>query len=166
MSSAGEKKNEDENSVVPRRFDTMFNNARKEMERMMTRPWDFGFDWGFPSIFEARDMRTPLYELADRGDKYEVLAELPGIEKDKIDINASKYNVEISAKHSEKTEEKGKRYVYNERLFRSFYRNIFLPQEIVPSGVSAKMDNGILKLDLPKKVPTKAESESRKVEVK
>lgn len=166
MSSAGEKKDREEESIVPRKFENMFDNFRKDMERMMVRPWSFPMDWNMPSLFEARDMRTAMYELVDRGDRFEVLAELPGIEKEKIDIKASRYSVEISAKHSERTEEKGKKYVYTERLFRSFYRNVPLPEEIIPSKVTAKMENGMLKLDLPKKVPTKGESEATKVEVK
>jgi HSP20 family protein len=138
----------------------------REMERM-TRPWSFPMDWQFPSIFEARDMRMALYELADRGDKFELQVEVPGIEKEKIDLKATKYSIEISGKHSEKTEEKkGKRYLYTERLYRSFYRNVSLPEEIVPSKVAAKVENGVLKVDLPKKTPTKGEGEATKIDVK
>jgi HSP20 family protein len=92
---------------------------------------------------------------------------VPGIEKEKIDVKATKYSVEISGKHSEKTEEKkGKRYLYTERLYRSFYRNVILPEEIVPSKVAAKVENGVLKVDLPKKTPTKGEGEATKIDVK
>jgi HSP20 family protein len=41
-----------------------------------------------------------------------------------------------------------------------------LPEEIIPSKVSAKVDNGILKLDLPKKNPTESESQATRVDVK
>jgi HSP20 family protein len=146
---------------------SVFDNFMREMERM-TRPWSFPMDWQqFPSIFEARDMRMALYELADRGDKFELQVEVPGIEKEKIDLKATKYSIEISGKHSEKTEEKkGKRYLYTERLYRSFYRNVSLPEEIVPSKVAAKVENGVLKVDLPKKTPTKGEGEATKIDVK
>ena len=166
MSSTGEKKDREDESTYPVKFDSMLQNFRREMEKMMSRPWAFPAEWNFPSFFEARDMRSALYELVDRGDKYEAIVELPGIDKDKIDVKASRFGVEISGKHSEKTEEKGKKYVYSERLFRSFYRSFPVPEEIVPANVSAKMENGILKLELPKKVPTKAESESKKIDVK
>jgi HSP20 family protein len=154
------------------------------MEERMPQPtWQFSpMDWQqFPSttIPEARDMRMALYELADRGDKFELQVEVPGIEKEKIDVKATKYSIEISAKHSEKTEEekteekKGKRYPYTEkqyytkRLYRSFYQNVSLPEEIVPSKVAAaKLENGVLKVNLPKKTPTKAEEEATKIDVK
>ncbi|MDQ3902546.1 MAG: Hsp20/alpha crystallin family protein, partial [Thermoproteota archaeon] len=118
------------------------------------------------SLFETRDMRMALYELVDRGDKFEVQLEVPGIEKENVDVKATKYSIEISGKHSEKSEERNKRYVYSERLYRSFYRNVPLPEEIIPSKVSAKVDNGILRLDLPKKNPRESESEATRIEVK
>jgi HSP20 family protein len=167
MSSSGERRDEEGRSIMPARgVSTVFDSFMREMERMMTRPRSQPADWQFPSMFEARDMRMALYELADRGDKFELQVEVPGIEKEKIDVKATKYSVEISGKHSEKAEEKGKRYVYSERLYRSFYRSIPLAEEIIPSKVAAKVENGILKVDLPKKNPTKTEGEVTKVDVK
>ena len=170
MSSSSERKGEEperRSPIVPsRQFDNMFDSFRKEMERMMFRPWSFPMDWEFPSMFEARDMRMAPYELVDRGDRFDLQLEVPGIEKENVSVKATKYSVEISGKHSEKEEEKGKRYVYSERLYRSFYRNVPLPEEIIPSKVSAKVQNGILRLDLPKKNSTERESEGTSVEVK
>jgi HSP20 family protein len=169
MSSSGERRREEQEKkpMMPaRQFDNIFDSFRREMERMMVRPWSFPMEWEFPSLFEARDMRMATYELVDRGDRFELQLELPGIEKENISVKATKYSVEISGKHSEKGEEKGKRYVYSERLFRSFYRNVPLPEEIIPSKISAKVENGILRLDLPKKNPTESESEATRVEVK
>jgi HSP20 family protein len=166
MGSSSERRDEEPRGIMPTRgISSVFDNFMREMERM-ARPWSLPMDWQFPSIFEARDMRMALYELADRGDKFELQVEVPGIEKEEIDVKATKYSVEISGRHSEKTEEKAKRYVYTERLYRSFYRNVPLPEEIVPSRVAAKVENGILKVDLPKKTPTKGEGEATKVEVK
>jgi HSP20 family protein len=168
MGSSSEKRDEEPREMMPTTgITSVFDNFMREMERM-TRPWSLPMDWQFPSIFEARDMRMALYELADRGDKFELQVEVPGIEKEKIDLKATKYSIEISGKHSEeKTEEKkGKRYLYTERLYRSFYRNVSLPEEIVPSKVAAKVENGVLKVDLPKKIPTKGEGEATKIDVK
>jgi HSP20 family protein len=171
MSSSSERKRggeEPEKSpILPsRQFDNMFDTFRREMERMMMRPWSFPMEWEPPSLFEARDMRMAPFELVDRGDMFELQLEVPGIEKENVSVKATKYSVEISGKHSEKGEEKRKRYVYSERLYRSFYRNVPLPEEIIPSKVSAKVENGVLRLDLPKKNPTESESEATRVEVK
>ena len=165
--SSNERKDEERRGIMPaRQLDTFFDSFRREMERMMTRPWSSAMDWQFPSILEARDMRMALYELVDKGDKFELQVEVPGIAKEKIDVKATKFSIEISGKHSEKSEDKGKRYLYTERMFRSFYRNVPLPEEVVPSKVEAKIEDGILRVDIPKKSPTKTESETTKVEVK
>jgi HSP20 family protein len=169
MSSSAERRREEQEKkpMMPaRQFDNMFDSFRREMERMMARPWSFPMEWEFPSLFEARDMRMATYELVDRGDRLELQLEVPGIEKENVSVKATKYSVEISGKHSEKGEEKGKRYVYSERLQRSFYRYVPLPEEIIPSKITAKVENGILRLDLPKKNPTESESEATRVEVK
>jgi len=173
MSSSSERKREEQQESKPlmpsRQFDNMFDSFRREMERMMARPWSFPMvDWEFPSLSEARDMRMAPYELVDRGDRLELHLEVPGIEKENIGVKTTKYSVEISGKHSEKKDQqqKGKKYIYSERLYRSFYRNVPLPEEIIPSKVSAKLENGILRVDLPKKNPTESESEATRVEVK
>jgi len=166
MSSSSERKDEERGIMPARLYENFFDSFRRQMDNMMTRPWSFPTDWELPSYVETRDMRMALYELVDKGDKFELHVEVPGLEREKIDVKASKYSVEISGKHSERTEEKKKRYVYSERIFRSFYRTVALPEEILPSKVGAKLENGILKVELPKKVPTKGESETTKVDVK
>jgi HSP20 family protein len=165
MSSSSERKNEERGIMPARLYENFFDSFRRQMDSIMTRPWSFSTDWEFPSFVEARDMRMAVYELLDKGDKFELQVEVPGLQKENIDVKATKYSVEISGKHSEKTEEKRKRYVYSERLFRSFYRNVALPEEILPSKVAAKLESGILKVDLPKKIPTKGDSESTRVDV-
>ena len=123
MSSSSEKKREEQEKwpmMQTRQFESMFDSFRREMERMMTRPWSYPMEWEVPSLFESRDMRMALYEMVDRGDRFELQLEVPGVEKENVDIKATKYSVEISGKHSEKSEEKGKKYVYSERMYRFF----------------------------------------------
>jgi HSP20 family protein len=112
------------------------------------------------------DERVPLYDMVDKGDKYEIQLEVPGIEKEKVNVKTTKNSLQIAGEQSEKTEDKGKNYVYNERSYRSFSRRIPIPEEIVPSKVTAKMNNGILLVDLPKTTPTKHTEETIKVEIK
>ena len=143
-------------------LDDIFENFRKEMESAL-RPWQSSFK--FPSLFDG-ETRMPLCDMADRGDRFELQVEVPGIEKDRINVKATGHSVEIFAEKSEKTEEKKKDYIYSERSHRSFYRKVPVPEEIVPSKIDARMNNGILVVKLPKKNPTKSREEATKVEVK
>jgi HSP20 family protein len=160
---------EESGPLVPitRRMDEIFEDFRREVEGMF-HPWPFSMTgWRFPQLADIeREIRLPLCDICDMGDKYELQLEIPGIDKDKLDVKATKNSVEISAEQSEKEEEKLKNYLYKERSFRSFHRRVPIPEEIVPSKIEAKMNNGILQIRLPKKTPTKVEEETTKVEIK
>ncbi len=107
----------------------------------------------------------PLCDVVDKGDRYEANLEVPGIEKEQIDVKATRNSVEVSGEHSEKKEEKRKNYLYNERSYKSFYRKIPVPEEIIPSKIEARVVNGVLNISMPKKTPSKTDEET-KVEVK
>ena len=96
--------------------------------------------------------------------KYEVTLETPGIPKDKITVKAGIDYIDISGENEKKTEEKRKNYLYNERLYSSLRRRISTPEEIDPSKVDAKMENGVLHIEVSKKTPT--QNKETKVEVK
>jgi HSP20 family protein len=163
------KRREEASPLLPirRHMDNIFEDFRTEMESMF-HPWPYSMTgWRFPVLADIdREIRLPLCDMVDKGEKYELQLEVPGIDKDKIDVKATKNSVEISGEQSDKTEEKRKNYLYNERSYRSFHRRIPIPEEIVPSKIDAKMNNGILQVHLPKKIPTKPEEETTKVEIK
>jgi HSP20 family protein len=150
------------------RMDDIFENFRREMESMFSPLLSYPLsDWRVPIGLEVMGgERVPLCDMTDKEDKYEIQVEVPGIEKEKINVKVTKNSLEISGEQSEKTEDKGKNYVYNERSYRSFSRRIPIPEEIVPSKVTAKMSNGMLLVDLPKTTPTKRSEEATKVEIK
>ncbi len=97
-------------------------------------------------------------DLADKGDKFVLTADLPGMNKDEVKINVTDNEIEISAEHKESKEEKKKGYIREERSQVRYERTLSVPEEVVGSKVTAKMQDGILTLELPKKVPTKIES--------
>jgi HSP20 family protein len=171
-----EKAIESQRSLQTRRMDDIFDTFRRDVEDMMM-PWSSSsslWDWRFPSLPTTEDIqdqitvRMPIFDMVEKEDKYEVKVEVPGIEKDKVKVKATEGSVEISGEQSkeEESEDKRKRFVYNERSYNSFYRKIPVPEEIVSSKVRAKMSNGVLHIELPKKNPTKLDEEGTTVEVK
>jgi len=183
------KKREEVRTLVPTRIDDkgryeqrsmrlndVFDNFRREIEGAMN-PWSSMFDWRFPrdtgmlrpfaTEEEGTLSRTPLVDMVDKGDRYHLRLEIPGIDKDKIQLNATDDSIEISGEQSE--EERGDdrthNYIYNERSYKSFYRSIPIPEEILPSKVTAKMNNGILKVDVPKKTPSRPAGRSTTIEI-
>ncbi len=171
-SNKNAEKGQEKDEPLAKRADTMLESIRRnieEAERAFARSWT-------PSFFEMRlphipfiplpEIRVPLCDLEDKGDRYEMNLEIPGIEKEKVDVKATKHSVEISAEQSEKKEAKGKNYLYNERSYKSFYRKIRVPEEVVPSKIEARVVNGILNVSIPKKTPTAMAEEETRIEVK
>ena len=163
-----EKAIESQRSLQTRRMDDIFDTFRTDIEDMM--PWSSSsslWDWRFPSLPTTEDtqdqvtVRMPIFDMIEKEDRYEVKVEVPGIEKEKLKVKATEDSLEISGEQlkEEESEDKRKRFVYNERSYNSFYRKIPIPEEIVSSKVTAKMSNGVLHIDLPKKNPTKLEDE-------
>ena len=158
------------------RLNDVFDNFRREIEGAMN-PWSSMFDWRFPretamlspytTEEEGTLSRTPLVDMIDKGDRYHLRMEIPGIDKDKIHLNATDDSIEISGEQSEEEEgeDKARNYIYNERSYKSFYRTIPIPEEIIPSKITAKMNNGILQVDVPKKSPSRPVGGSRRIEI-
>ena len=157
----------EEKSLQARRMDDIFEDFRSNIESILN-PWSSSsYLWHSPYKLEIGEeaaekkdegiRRTPLYDMVDKGDRYELEVELPGVERDKIHVKATDDSIEISAEQleEERVEERKKKYVYNERSYMSFYRTIPIPEQILSSEVTAKMNNGILRISLPKKMPTK-----------
>ena len=114
---------------------------------------------------EGTISRTPLVDMIDRGDRYNLRLEIPGIDKDKIQLNATEDAIEISGEQSEEESNEGHNYIYNERSYKSFYRSIPIPEEILPSKISARMNNGILQIEIPKKAPSRPAGGSTRIEI-
>ena len=153
-------------------IDDVLDNFRRDVEdvfRDWSSPWFR--DWRFPTTTGLLPMGstggdiltapsiTPPYDLVDKGDRYELQVELPGMDKDKVNIKARKDSVDISAEQTLSEEDKKKNYVYRSRSYSSYSATIPLPEEIVTENVKAKMNHGLLELEIPKKTPTKPEEQ-------
>jgi HSP20 family protein len=108
------------------------------------------------------ETRMPAIDLEDRGDKFVLTVEAPGFKKDEIEINITDGDVEVSACKTEQKDEETEGYIRKERSSESFYRKMTLPEEIKVDDAEANLQDGVLELVLPKKVPKK----KKKVQVK
>jgi HSP20 family protein len=100
-------------------------------------------------------------DIADKGDKYVITADLPGIATDEVKVNVSGRQVDISAEHKDAKEEKSKEFIRNERSFLKYQRFLTVPEKIVESAITANVNNGILTVELPKKTASKKEGQTQ-----
>ena len=127
-------------------LDRVFDNFRREFERTMS---------SFPALnLPAMAMASMSCDVLDEGDRYVIHAEMPGVEKKDVKLNATDNSVEISAEHKVESEEKKKDYLRKERKAISYYRRLPLPEKVDSSKAQAKLNNGILTVDIPKVTPT------------
>ncbi|GBB84530.1 hypothetical protein RclHR1_01110015 [Rhizophagus clarus] len=122
---------------------------------------DFIKDLNVARRGNVRSRQFPALEIHETEKEYIVNAELPGLTKDQINADVHDNILAISGeiKKDEKFQE-GKTLI-QERRYGSFSRCISLPPNIKTEGVTAKFENGILEMKLPKSSPT-----GKKIDIK
>jgi HSP20 family protein len=98
--------------------------------------------------------RPARTDVTDTGAAYSIVAEVPGIPKEKLDIRVRGSTVEIRGETTEEKETEGTSYVHRERVHQGYYRALELPEPVVAAEAKAKVDHGLLELELPKQHPT------------
>jgi len=139
------------------------SNLIREMQRMMDE-FQENFDYPlWPSLITSPP-RFPAIDVKDAGEKYVVEADLPGIAKEEVEIMIGEGVLDISAAMSHESKDEKEGYIRKERGYYSFHRRLALPEDAIAEEVEAKLEDGVLKLQIPKK---KGEKEAKKkVEVK
>jgi len=91
-------------------------------------------------------------DVTEKDKHYEVRAEIPGAKKEDIRVQVDGNFVSISAEIKKDKEEKsGGRVVLKETYYGSASRGFSLAHEIDGQGVVAKLEDGVLRLTLPKR---------------
>ena len=139
-------------------------NPFDEIEQFLGRtPFDVDRAWG-------RDLRTADVDVAEYDDEFVVVADLPGYDREQIDVRATDGRLTITAERAETTrdgaiDEEGAdteaatdeiepaetaRYLRRERRHESVTRTVDLPSSVVESEASATYQHGVLTVTLPK----------------
>jgi HSP20 family protein len=125
---------------------------REEMDQMfqdsMDRFWSAPA-WG-PRTDESLAF-APRMDLRDEAKDYVVTFDLPGADKSKIDVRVDGRQLTVPGSIHETVEEKGAgKALSSERLTGGFERSITLPGPVQSENLTAKYDNGVLKVTIPK----------------
>jgi HSP20 family protein len=137
-----------------RDVERMFERMSRQFEQM---PWAREDEWNDLSMTAGMQI-----DLADHGDEFVVTADLPGFKKEEIDVRCTDSRVTIRAEHDEEAEEREENYLRQERSHRAMQRTVTLPDPVDSESVSAKYNNGVLTLTLPKVEPSE---EARNIDV-
>ena len=139
-------------------------NPWREMDTFSNR-FDSLFDGGFfPAVSFSeesglRDWR-PVVDIYDEDDKIVIKAEIPGVDKDKINVDVKDGILTLTGERSYENEAKEENYHHRERAFGRFQRSFALAEGLDPDKIDADYRDGVLRIEIPKpeeKKPKKIE---------
>jgi HSP20 family protein len=131
---------------------------------LSTRPDPFDLESVFDNFFN--DAFTPAFfrtghpiraDIRETDKEYVIEADMPGIKKEDIRLDLRDGVLTIGVEHSEQVDEKKENYIRKERRYGSCSRS-FSVDGVNQEGVTAKYNDGVLTVNLPKMAETKPKS--------
>lgn len=120
------------------------------------------FDWepcpeypGRNPLYGRRVKNIMKTDIKENGDHYEVAVDLPGFKKEDVQLRLEDGYLTIDAAKNLDRDEKDEegRYIRRERWGGRCSRSFYVGDALRPQDVTAKFEDGILKLTLPKAAP-------------
>lgn len=124
--------------------------TRPENDIMSKRFSDIMDEFFNDAVRTRRDTFVPSIDVSETDNQFLISAELPGMNKEDIDISLENSRLTISGERSFEKEDKGKKYHRIESSYGSFERSFQLPDNIDAESISASYENGLLKISIDK----------------
>jgi HSP20 family protein len=151
MAEKGKEK--ETKAITPSRPFMDLSRWERDMDRFLgdffgrrMLPW-WPERWSLPP---SLDMTPPVVDLYEEKDDIVVKAELPGMEKDDIEVSLTDHTLTIKGEKKKEEEVKEENFYRSERRYGSFVRTLELPAEVYTDKVKASFKNGVLEVRLPK----------------
>lgn len=115
-----------------------------------------------PTSTLFRGAWNPVVDIKENEKEYVILAELPGMNREDLDVHVTGDVLVIQGKREEAKEDKREGFIRKERNFGTFYRSFRLESMVKPDHILAEYKDGVLKLVVPKAV----QAEPKRITVK
>jgi HSP20 family protein len=155
-------KSEEERAPARSRGLTAFDDLDRLFEDFMRRRWPGPLHMQWPSLRGASELfedRVPSVDIVDKDDELVVRAELPGVDRDNLDVTVVDRTLTIRGTQREEKEEKKKDFYRKEIRSGEFSRSVLLPADVDADKAGASYKDGVIELHLPKAT----ESRRRKI---
>jgi HSP20 family protein len=158
-------------------WDDFFNDRwepfeeMKRMQQRLNKMFNENFGRGVKSWghtpFAKGNFFEPDIDIKEDGTQYTVTMDLPGMDKDKINIEIKNKMLKITGERETVSEEnRADKFFRQERNYGYFSRVIPLPDNIKENEISADYKNGVLTIKIPKAVAAEGkDEESRKIKI-
>lgn len=134
---------------------------RGEFDRLFDDFWRRSM--GADLARRIQGLSGPALELKDKGNEYELIAEIPGMKPEDIELRITDNMLRLSGEKKEEREESKEGYVFSERRYGHFERAVELPRGIDQAKIKATARDGVLSIQLPKNA--EAVQQERKIEI-
>ncbi len=127
--------------------------------------FDLFDDMFMDPFFERKETRLMKTDIREKGNNYIIDVDLPGYEKEDIDIEMEKGYLKITAKTDKSVEDSDEeKYIHRERYYGECSRSFYVGENIKEEDIKASFKNGILTLTFPKEAPKQLE-EKKKIQI-
>jgi HSP20 family protein len=97
----------------------------------------------------------PPVDIVEEKDKILLTAELPGFKESEIEVQMEGGVLTIRGERKSEVEKEGRKYHRVERVYGQFVRSFTLPNNVDRDHIKATFDNGLLKIEMPKREEAK-----------
>ena len=128
-----------------------FNKKSSNLSAFGHDPFSFIDDFFNDSFLPSRNLMRDTFKIdvKETDKEYLIEAELPGIQKDEVNLNLDDGKLSISVNRTENIDEEKENYIHRERRYSSMSRSVYLA-DANPENIKAKLDNGILAITVQK----------------
>lgn len=99
----------------------------------------------------------PAVNIREDDDAFQIEVAAPGYVKDNFQLDLDNNQLRLSVEHKEEAKTDKENYTLKEFSYKSFSRSFRLPKTVSAENISAKYENGMLLIDLPKKEEAKVQ---------
>ena len=136
---------------------------RKRNEFDLFKDFFEGDDF-FPIKRESSIMKT---DIKEKKDKYIIVMDLPGYEKENINLSLNDGYLEVTPEvEKEENSDEDEKFVHKERYYGHCSRSFYVGDQIKEEEISAEFKNGTLKICVPKKDDENKLPEAKRIEIK
>ena len=111
--------------------------------------WPFENRIQFPLSIES-NFRMPLINITEDSKEFKIEAEIPGLNKEDINLSIIDDILEIKGESEKESEEEKKDFTRREYKSSSYYRRFRLPDNVDETKITADLNNGRLQISMPK----------------
>lgn len=111
---------------------------------------------------------APAVNVKETDKAYTMEVAVPGLRKDECAVNINDdgcLEIKIENKNEKKEENKKEHYLRREFSYGDYEQSYSLPEDVDQEHISAKVDNGVLEVELPKLAQTEEKKAGRRIEI-